>query len=204
MAASLQYTLSCDSECQRRRSQEACQPKQRPGRASGATIGHQPSELFTGMLAAAIGAMLPPRPRRLVYGPRVWCRSLAIYRFACGILMLRKLVTIATWAVLCFIAYATLSPITARPTFPISPSIEHIAAFAVLGVFCCLAYPRHTVLVCTIVFGAAILLEVAQLMTPDRHGRIQDAIEKIAGGAAGILAARTILRLERVSRWFQN
>jgi VanZ family protein len=118
--------------------------------------------------------------------------------------MLGKLVTIAAWAMLCFIAYATLSPIAARPALPTSSSIEHIAAFAALGVLFCLAYPRHTVLVCTIVFGAAIILEMAQLMTPDRHGRIQDAIEKIAGGAAGILAARTILRLERVSRWFQN
>jgi VanZ family protein len=131
------------------------------------------------------------------------CRSLAIYRFARRIPMLRKLLTIAVWAMLCFIAYATLSPITARPALT-SPSIERIAAFAVLGVLFCLAYPRHTVLVCTIVFGSAIILEVAQLITPDRHGRIQDAIEKIAGGAAGIMAARTILHFEQVNRWFQN
>jgi VanZ family protein len=118
--------------------------------------------------------------------------------------MLQKLVTITAWAVLCFIAYATLSPIAARPTLPTSPGIEHIAAFAVLGVLFCLAYPRHTVLVCMIVFGAAIILEMAQLITPDRHGRIQDAIEKVAGGAAGILAARAIRYFEKVGRWFQN
>jgi VanZ family protein len=31
-----------------------------------------------------------------------------------------------------------------------------------------------------------LILEFMQLWTPDRHGRIQDAIEKMAGGAVGI------------------
>jgi hypothetical protein len=43
-----------------------------------------------------------------------------------------------------------------------------------------------------------------QFWTPDRHGRIQDAIEKMAGGAVGIAATRAILNFEQVSRWFQN
>jgi len=32
-----------------------------------------------------------------------------------------------------------------------------------------------------------------QLFTPDRHGRIQDAFEKIAGGGTGILIGRAII-----------
>jgi hypothetical protein len=43
-----------------------------------------------------------------------------------------------------------------------------------------------------------------QMLTPDRHGRVQDAIEKISGGAAGILAGRAILYLEQGRRWFQS
>ena len=118
--------------------------------------------------------------------------------------MVQKLARIAAWVVLCYIAYATLSPIAARPTLPSSSSIEHVAAFAVLGTLFCLAYPRHVVLVCMIVLGAAVLLELAQLITPDRHARAQDAIEKVAGGAAGILAGQAMLYFEQVGRWFRN
>ena len=42
---------------------------------------------------------------------------------------------------------------------------------------------------CLIVLGSAVVLEFVQLLTPDRHGRIPDAVEKIAGGAVGIVAA---------------
>ena len=66
--------------------------------------------------------------------------------------------------------------------------LEHFAAFAILGALFCFAYPRHIALVCLVVFGSALLLEFMQLLTPDRHGRIHDAIEKMAGGSAGLLA----------------
>ena len=118
--------------------------------------------------------------------------------------MLHKLITVAAWALLAFIAYATISPIQDRPTLPTSSSFEHLAAFAVLGGLFCFAYPRQIVLVCLIVLGSAVLLEFAQLLTPDRHGRIQDAIEKMAGGAVGILAGRAILYFGQASRWLQS
>ena len=79
-----------------------------------------------------------------------------------------------------------------------------LAAFAVLGALFCLAYPRHVAFVCLIVLGSAVLLEFMQLLTPDRHGRIQDAIEKMTGGAAGIVAGRAIIYFEQTGRWFRN
>jgi VanZ family protein len=114
--------------------------------------------------------------------------------------MFRKLITVAAWVLLAFIAYATLSPIQDRPTLPTSASLEHLAAFAFLGVLLCLAYPRHIVLVCLIVLGSAGLLEFAQLLTPDRHGRIQDAIVKMAGGTIGIAAGRAVLYFQQANR----
>lgn len=117
--------------------------------------------------------------------------------------MVQKLLTVAAWALLAFITYATISPIQERPTLPTSTSLEHLAAFATLGGLFCLAYPRRTLLVCLIVFGSAFLLEAAQLLTPDRHGRIQDAIEKIAGGAGGILTGQLFLLLARSRHWFR-
>src|SRR5438445_4552744 len=106
--------------------------------------------------------------------------------------MLHKIVAVAAWAALAFIVYATLSPIQARPTIA-SSDLEHIAAFAVAGCLFCLAYPRHVILVCLVVLGSAILLEYLQTLTPDRHGTLADASEKMVGGTLGICAARVTL-----------
>jgi hypothetical protein len=38
----------------------------------------------------------------------------------------------------------------------------------------------------------------------DRHGRIQDGIQKMAGGAIGIAAGRAIFYFAEANRWFQN
>ena len=110
--------------------------------------------------------------------------------------MLHKLFAIAAWAALAFIAYATLSPIQARPKISSSADLEHILAFAVTGLLFCLAYPRHIVRVCLVVLGSAVLLEYLQTLTPDRHGTLVDASEKIIGGMLGIFAARATLYLQ--------
>jgi VanZ family protein len=114
--------------------------------------------------------------------------------------MVSKLLTGAAWACLAFIAYATLSPITDRPTLPTSVGFERLAAFAVLGVLFCLAYPRQFILVCFVVLASALLLEFAQQLTPDRHGRIRDAVVKLAGGILGIGIGQAILYLDRFRR----
>jgi VanZ family protein len=118
--------------------------------------------------------------------------------------MFQKLIELTAWVLLAFIVYATISPIQDRPTLPTSSSLQHLGAFVVLGGLFCIAYPRHIAFVCLIVLGSAMLLEIMQLVTPDRHGRVQDAIEKMAGGALGIAAGRAILYFGKASRWFQN
>ena len=82
-----------------------------------------------------------------------------------------------------------------RPAMQTYAHFEHVIAFALLGALFGFAYPKRTILVCCIVFGAAALLEVLQTITPDRHGTLIDALEKIAGGAAGIALARTVQTL---------
>jgi hypothetical protein len=118
--------------------------------------------------------------------------------------MFEKTATVAAWACLAFIAYATFSPIQNRPTLPTSSSLEHLAAFAVLGALFCFAYPRQIVFVCLMVLGSAALFEIFQFLTPDRHGRIQDALEKAAGGAAGIATAKTVLYFMQTGGWFKH
>jgi VanZ family protein len=119
-------------------------------------------------------------------------------------ILIHKLMALAAWGLLVFIAYATVAPIQNRPTLPTSISFEHLAAFATLGALFSFAYPRQVVLVCLVVFGSAILLELLQLLTPDRHGRVADAIEKMAGGVVGIAVGRAMLYFNQANDWFQN
>jgi hypothetical protein len=119
-----------------------------------------------------------------------------------------KLITAAAWVSIIVIAYATLthvgfvysiyfklSPILMRPEMRNYAHFEHIIAFVVVGVLFSFAYPRRTFFVFCVVCGGAALLEILQTVTPDRHGTLVDALEKMAGGAAGIFLARRMLQL---------
>ena len=77
---------------------------------------------------------------------------------------------------------------------------EHVIAFVVLGALFGFAYPKRTFLVCSIVFGAAALLEILQTLTPDRHGTLIDAFEKIAGSAVGICLAKKFFKSQDSDR----
>jgi VanZ family protein len=99
--------------------------------------------------------------------------------------MLRKVSIIVSWLALAYIVYATLCPIDARPVLA-GLQFEHFAAFALMGLAFGLAYPSRVFLVVAIVVGSAVALEALQLLTPDRHGRILDALVKAAGGICGI------------------
>ena len=119
-----------------------------------------------------------------------------------------RLTIAAAWIAIIVIAYATLThvgfvyaiyfklaPILMRPDMRMYAHFEHIIAFAVIGALFSFAYPRRILLVCCIVVGGAAVLEVLQTFTPDRHGTLVDAFEKMAGGGAGIMLARGIARL---------
>jgi VanZ family protein len=99
--------------------------------------------------------------------------------------MVQRLSTIAGWLVLAFIVYATLSPLDDRPVLA-GPQYEHFAAFALVGLAFGLAYPKRLFLVAAVILISAFGLEALQLLTPDRHGRLLDALVKAAGGICGI------------------
>jgi len=116
------------------------------------------------------------------------------------------------WASIAIIAYFTLTGVGLVDSIyhKISPFVmhlkmrrfadfEHVLAFAVFGLIFCFAYPKRTFMVCCVVFGSAIALEFMQTLTPDRHGTLRDATEKIAGGASGILLAKYALE-----PWFRR
>ena len=112
--------------------------------------------------------------------------------------MFRSITTIGAWTSLALIAYATLCPLSGRPEIKsLFSHFDHYLAFAVAGSLFALAYPRQTLFVCILVLGSAVLLELSQLLTPDRHARAMDALRKIIGGAIGIAFARAAISLYR-------
>jgi len=103
--------------------------------------------------------------------------------------MSHRYFAVAAWLTFALISFATLSPIGLRPEFS-NQALEHLAAFIVLAFLFGMAYPRHFVAVTTLMVASAILLELLQLLTPDRHARFIDATTKLAGGMIGVIAAR--------------
>ena len=67
--------------------------------------------------------------------------------------------------------------------------LEHVGAFAVIGFLFSVTYSRTT-LVCLLVLGSAVILELLQLIVQDRDARVIDAVEKLIGGGVGIIAAK--------------
>jgi VanZ family protein len=99
--------------------------------------------------------------------------------------MIHRLSLAAAWLTLAFIAFATLSPIDDRPVLA-GPQFEHFTAFALMGFAFALGYRGRMLLIIAIIIGSAFALEALQLLTPDRHGRVLDALVKAAGGMFGI------------------
>ncbi|SHJ84822.1 VanZ like family protein [Bradyrhizobium lablabi] len=113
--------------------------------------------------------------------------------------MFQKLVALAAWGTLGFITFATLSPIGLRPHAATDIGIEHVAAFSVAGFLFGVAYPRRIIPVIVLVLGSAIILEVLQLYTPDRHARLLDLGLKLLGGSIGIAIACVLRPLRPIA-----
>jgi VanZ family protein len=111
--------------------------------------------------------------------------------------MFQRVIGVAAWACLAFIAFVTLSSLPMRPELSSRETdiilfVERFGAYGLLGFLFRLAYPRRIAFVCVLVLGSAVFLELLQLVVPDRDARILDALEKLAGGATGILTANIL------------
>ena len=131
--------------------------------------------------------------------------------------MSQKIIALAAWTFVVILTYVTLThvgfvysiyfklaPFLMRVDMRTYAHFEHIIAFAIFGAIFAFAYPKRIYFVCSVVFLSAILLEYLQTWTPDRHGTMIDALEKIVGGALGIFSARAIRWYARSSGSFQN
>lgn len=85
--------------------------------------------------------------------------------------------------------YFRLAPWLGHPRMHTYALMEHLVVFAIFGALLFFAFPGRTILVCVVLVVGASFLEYLQTLTPDRHGTIVDAIEKMTGGLVGVLGA---------------
>ena len=111
--------------------------------------------------------------------------------------MVNRAIQFAAWASLALVAIAALAPIEFRPTSSLPPTMERFGAFAAVGLAFALAYPRQFWLAALIVIGAAVVLEVLQVLAPSRHGRPADALVKVVGATAGLILGWILLSWQR-------
>jgi VanZ family protein len=106
-----------------------------------------------------------------------------------------RLVSLALFAV---IALMTLGPVGGRPHTHLSPDFDRFAAYALLGSFYALAYPRWRLWILAVcLVAAAGALEWAQLYVPGRDAGLSDFVFKAVGAIIGLLAGRLLPRLFR-------
>ena len=94
------------------------------------------------------------------------------------------------------IAFATLCPPELRPHLA-GADQERFAAYAVLGLFAALAFPRRANVVVFAVAFVAFVLEAGQLLVPGRDAVFSDACVKAMGGVAGVFVAQSSYALKR-------
>ena len=126
---------------------------------------------------------------------------------------LRGFIVMAAWASAAAVIYATLSklelvyrlyyllaPFLNYPSMQTYATIEHLTAYGVVGMLFCAVYPRSLLRVCFFLFLFIIGFEVLQTLTPDRHGTLHDAVEKMIGGATGAVLMTAALSWKRTRR----
>jgi VanZ family protein len=109
--------------------------------------------------------------------------------------LVRRVARIAAWLLLATITFATLGPAQERPQTSLGHNLEHILAFALLGVAFGLGYADRWLGVIVAAIPVIGLLEVMQLWAPGRHARLEDFVVNIvafwAAFALALLLART-------------
>jgi VanZ family protein len=126
---------------------------------------------------------------------------------------LRGFIVVAAWASVAAVVYATLSkleliyrlyyllaPFLNYPSMRTYATIEHLAAYGIVGMLFCALYPRSLLRVCFFLFLFIVGLEVLQTLTPDRHGTLRDVVEKMIGAVMGAVLMTAVLSWKRTRR----
>jgi hypothetical protein len=100
--------------------------------------------------------------------------------------MLKTNARVVAWLLLALIAFVTLAPLPLRPESGAPAWLERFAAYLVMSAAFALGYPGARRRVALALIVVAIGLEFGQDLSPTRHGRPLDALEKALGALAGV------------------
>jgi VanZ family protein len=104
--------------------------------------------------------------------------------------MKKRRLSYFAWAALSAIIFATVSPIELRPIDLLPVDVDRALAFALLAATFTMAYPRRWATIAVILVAGAFIIELLQEFSPSRHARIDDAVVKAIGAAAGALLTK--------------
>ncbi|GLS43593.1 hypothetical protein [Methylobacterium brachythecii] len=110
-----------------------------------------------------------------------------------------KLVRLMAWMMIAALVVVTLAPIGMRPVIVQNANMERALAYALLGFLFAAGYPRHRLLAFAVGVAVAAGLEIGQVFTASRHGRVPDFLVKAAAAGIGVVAAWVLAELH--SRW---
>jgi hypothetical protein len=96
------------------------------------------------------------------------------------------------WISLLAVAVMTLGPADLRPVTIAPPNFERLAAFVVVGIFFGAAYLRNVPILVVALVCAAGLLELVQLLVPNRHATTLAFMFKATGGGMGIFLGNLV------------
>ena len=87
------------------------------------------------------------------------------------------------------VVFLSLLPGTGLPSVDVSDKIEHVVAYALLGLAGGLAFPtrRATVLLLMLLPLLGFALEIAQLVVPERSSEVADALAGWIGASLTLL-----------------
>lgn len=114
--------------------------------------------------------------------------------------MVPRPLRLAVFALACLVVtWASLAPSTALPSVSLWDKVEHLTAYFGLTVIGAWAFPRRLSRLAAGLFGAGVVIEVAQsLMGWGRQGDPADALANTFGIALGLLALLALRALIKV------
>jgi VanZ family protein len=111
-----------------------------------------------------------------------------------------RIARVSGWLLVSAAVFLTLAPRTFRPQTGVEHHLEHVLAFALLGLAFGLGYPGRRLLLALVGVAMAALLEVLQSWAPGRHANLSDFMMNAIGVGAGLAAAALVDWIRRKRR----
>jgi VanZ family protein len=108
--------------------------------------------------------------------------------------LITQLARFAAWTLAAMIAVLTVVPPWMRPVTILWHDIEHAAIFAAAGAAFAIAYRGRSLSLILAATAYAAVLELAQLLVPGRHARMEDFLVDAASACCLILVCDVVFR----------